>query len=147
MASKKLDQLCRSILPANFRQVSDQGSQIQHFLQENLPENIRPCVTLLTVSSAEIVISANSAMVANYLRLHSLEIKQQFAESLNLQQTIKFITVPDSLLKVESRYQPVKPDPVSAEAIASISKNAEWVEDENLKQALLSLAASLKEPR
>jgi hypothetical protein len=146
MGSKKLGQLCQSILPAEFDQLSRLSPKIQKFLEENLPETVSQSVTLLIISQQEIVIAGNSPMVANYLRLHSSEIQQQIRETFNMEQPLKFCSMPDSLLKPGSRDIPVKPESVSPAAIESIASNAEWIEDENLKQALLSLAESLRTP-
>lgn len=145
MASKNLAQLCRSVLPDGFDQVVDMAPRIQQFLEQNLPEGVNQCVTLLTINTREIVIAANSPMVTNYLRLHGAEIQQQLRETFALEQPLKFCSLPASLLQVDSRGTTrQKPGTVSAEAIESISRSAEWIEDEKLKAALLSLAASLK---
>lgn len=144
MARRSLDQLCRSVLPAGYERVVRHGPQIQQFLDENLPEPVRHAVTLLTVDDAEIVLAANSPMVVNYLRLHAAEIEQQLRESLQLQQAVRFRTVPDDLLKIDRIVQSRSPRRVSAESIAAINNSAQWIDDETLRAALQSLADSLK---
>ena len=143
MASKKLSTLCRAALPAGFDQVSELAPAIQLFLEQNLPEGVAQSVTLLTVNQQEIVIAANSPMVANYLRLHSVEIQQQLFETFALERKLKFCALPDALLKTATRDAPSRPAAVSQESIASISRSADWIEDEKLKAAMLSLARSL----
>ncbi|MDH3635037.1 MAG: DciA family protein [Gammaproteobacteria bacterium] len=144
MGSKKLSRLCQSVLPAGFEEVTRLGPEIQHFLEQNLPESVNQAVTLLNVNRHEIVIAASSPMVANYLRLHSGEIAQQLRETFHLEQALKFRTVPDSLLKIDKIQTAREPRAVSAESIRAIRRNADWIEDEELKAALLSLAESLK---
>ncbi len=144
MGSKQISRLCRSVLPAEFEQVTRLGPGIQRFLEQNLPEAVNQSVTLLTINQDEIVVAANSPMVANYLRLHSKEIEQQLHETFKLEQALKFRTIPDSLLKLDNNEYQRQPGQVSAESIEAITRSAEWIEDEQLKEAMLSLAESLK---
>lgn len=144
MTSTRLDKLCRSVLPPGFKKISRLGPGIQSFLEQNLPEPINQNVTLLNITEEHIVIAANSPVMANYLRLHAAEIRQQLRETFNLDQEIKFRSLPESLLKVGSQYKIPQPEPVSSESIDAIERNANWIEDEDLKSALLSLAQSLK---
>lgn len=144
MGSKPISRLCRSVLPPGFEQVTRLGPDIQRFLEQNLPETVNQAVTLLTINQDEIVVAANSPMVANYLRLHSREIEQQLRETFKLGQALKFRTIPDSLLKLDNNEYRPHPEQVSAGSIEAIRRNAEWIEDEELKAAMLSLAESLK---
>ena len=146
MASIRLDKLCRSVLPAGFEKISRLGPGIQQFLQQNLPEPINRNVTLLSIDDEQIVIAASSPALTNYLRLHGPEIQQQLRETFNLQQQLKFRSVPDALLNVNvgSKNQIPKPVKVSPESIDAIERNAKWIEDEDLRSAMLSLAQSLK---
>ena len=144
MGSNKISRLCQSVLPAGFEQVKRQTPSLQHFLEQNLPDAVKQSVTVLTINQDEIVIAANSPMVANYLRLHSKELQQQIRETFHFEQTLKFRTVPDSLLKLEQHEYLREPRQVSAESIEALKRNAQWIEDEDLKAAMLSLAESLK---
>jgi len=144
MATNKISRLCQSVLPAEFEQVKRQAPGLQHFLEENLPEAVQQSVTVLTINQDEIVIAASSPMVANYLRLHSRELQQQLREAFSFEQTLKFRTVPDSLLKLEQPQSLPQPRQVSAESVEAIERNAQWIEDEELKAAMLSLVESLK---
>ena len=143
MASRDISRLCQSVLPAEFEQARRLLPQIQTFLEQNLPEAVRQSVTVLTVTDAQIVLAANTPMVANYLRLHSVEIQQQLRETLQLQQPIKFRTVPDALLQPRENKPLQAARKVSDESVAAIRLNAGWIEDDDLRQALLSLADSL----
>ncbi len=144
MGSQKISRLCQSVLPAEFDQVKRLAPGIQRFLEQNLPAEVSQSVTLLTINQNEIVIAANSPTVANYLRLHSGEIRQQLRETFNLEQSLKFRSIPDSLLKLDRQEILRQPRKVSAQSIEAIKLNAQWIEDEDLRAALLSLAESLK---
>ncbi len=144
MGTTKISRLCESVLPPEFEQVTRMGPDIQRFLEQNLPETVNQSVTLLTVNQNEIVIAANSPMVANYLRIHSREIEQQLRETFKLEQALKIRTIPDSLLKLDKNEYLRPPRDVSSESIEAIRRNAQWIEDEELKAAMLSLAESLK---
>jgi len=144
MAQKRLDQLCRSVLPPDYAQVTRQLPEIQAFLEQNLPETVSQRVTLLTLNRDEIVVAADSAMVANYLRLHAAEIGQQLRETFGLEQQLRFRSLPQGMLQVERVQKLREPREVSPAAVDAIRKNAEWVEDDALKEALLSLAQSLE---
>lgn len=145
MGASKIGRLCQSILPPEFERVKRQLPDIQSFLEQNLPEPVNQAVTLLTLNRDEIVIAANSPLVANYLRLHGKEIQQQLRETFKLEQILKFRTIPDSMLKLDLLPESTrKPEQVSPESIEALQLNAQWIEDEDLRAAMLSLAESLK---
>jgi hypothetical protein len=146
MARQDIAGLCRAVLPPEFERLKRQIPEIQKFLEHNLPESVQGCVTLLTLNAEEIVIAANTPMVANFLRLHSTEIQQQLRETFNLEQNLRFRTIPDALLKTGGGDQSseLEPEAVSDEAVSAIERNAQWIEDEKLRAAMLSLAKSLK---
>ncbi len=83
--------------------------------------------------------------MANYLRLYVAEIQQQIQETFQLSQTLKICTVPESMLKIECPPSSDKPGKVSTETVAAISRSVGWIEDENLRQSLESLANTLKD--
>ena len=143
MAGRDISRLCQSVLPAEFEQVRRQLPQIQRFLEENLPDAVKHSVTVLAVNAEEIVIAANTPMVANYLRLHSPEIQQQLRETFQLQQPLKFRSIPDDLLKPRAKVALPSARKVSEESVAAIRLNAGWIENDDLRAALLSLADSL----
>lgn len=145
MATRKISGLCRSVLPPEFEEINRLVPGVQKFLEQNLPEEVSQCVTLLTINQNEIVIAANTPMVANYLRLHSREIQQQLRETFKLEQALKFRSIPDAMLKLEKNEYHGKTGQVGPEAIAAIKLNAQWIEDADLQAALLSLAESLEE--
>ena len=144
MSNKRLSSWFQSILPTNYRQIKSQTSKYQLFLNEQLPDSITGSVQVINVSTEQIVIVTGSAQVTNYLRLHARELQQQFDETFKCSQKLSFKTMPESLLQIDQRPPARKPVRVSDEAIKSINNNAQWIEDEKLRQALESLARQLK---
>lgn len=144
MVASKIDRLCQSVLPPGFEQVKRQLPQIQRFLEQNLPAPVNQAVTLLTLKPDEIVIAASSPLVANYLRLHAGEIQQQLRETFGLEQALRFRTIPDSMLKIDSPKALHRPGKVGTESLEAMRRSAQWIEDEDLRAAMLSLAESIK---
>ncbi|MGD8349520.1 MAG: DciA family protein [Gammaproteobacteria bacterium] len=145
MSSRKINRLCQSVLPPGYERVERLAPEMQRFLEENLPEPMNRAVTLLNVTDDEIVIAAYNPMVANYLRLHSNEIAQQIRETLGLEARLKFRTLPESMLQAGPRKQQRAPRTTSAASAEAVRRSAEWIEDEDLRAALLSLAQSMKQ--
>ena len=144
MARRDLASLCRAMLPPGFEQASRQLPKIQAFLDTNLPEPVRGQVTLLSVTEGQIVIAASTPVIANYLRLHSTEIEQQLRETFRLEQPIRFRSMPDALLSSRKPVGKSLPREVGPEAVDAIKRNAQWIDDESLREAFLSLADSLE---
>lgn len=144
MTNKRLLHWCQSVLPANYRSVRELTDKYQKFLSEQLGREIAQNVQVIKVDRDEIVIASASSQVAGFLRIHGVELRQQFCETFGGDRKIVVRTMPDSLLQLESRQPVNKPRPVSDESVESIKKNADWIEDENLRKALKSLAGSLK---
>jgi len=143
MSNKRLFSWCQSILPANYYQVKDKTTKIQHFFEEHLPDPISQRIHVINTTDAEIVIAVDDASITNYLRLHQREIQQQIFETFNTRKTLRFRTMPEDLLKPVSRPNFRQPTRVSNETADSIKRNAQWVEDAELKQALEALASSI----
>ena len=143
MASRDISRLCQAVLPPGFELARRQLPRIQQFLEENLPEAVRQSVTLLSVTDEDSVIAANTPMVTNYLRLHATEIQQQLRETFQLEQQLRFRTIPDAMFQQRKQLSPPPPRAVSSDAVAAIRLNAQWIEDENLRAAMLALADSL----
>ena len=144
MGRQKLDKLCQAVLPDNFEQVKRWVPELQRFLEENLPEPVNRCVTLLTINREEIVLSANSPAVASYLRMHSREIGQQLSETFQFEQQIRICTLPDSMLRLNDPVSRPPPREASAASVDAIRRNAEWIEDDELRASMLALADSME---
>ncbi len=144
MTAKSLKQWCHSVLPANFNKVNQDISKIQQFLIENIPEPINQQLRVMNLTQDEILVAAADPQIANYLRLYAAEIEQQIRETLNLNRKLKFRSVPDSIFRVEPRSSTSKTTTVLPETVDAIDRSARWIEDDKLKQALQSLAHTLK---
>ena len=145
MSLDRIGRLCKSILPEDFEKVRRRLPAVQQFLKENLPEPMSRSVTLLTITADEVVVAANSPLVANYLRLHSREIRQQLLETFGLKQSLRFRTIPDAMLQLAPAGGEVRnPERVSDQSIEALRRNAQWIEDEELREAMLSLVKRLE---
>ena len=144
MSRKTLDQWCQSVLPQNFAQVSAQTRAVQKFIRQQLPDPINQQVSVINCSDQEITLAVADPQVANYLRLYVAEVQQQIHETLGMQQKLRIRTMPESMLKITTRPQSSKPTRVSKATADAIRKTAGWIEDENLKASLQSLARVLK---
>ena len=145
MTAKNLKHWCNSVLPANFKQVSVETSKIQQFLIENVPEPANQHLRVMNLTEDEIIVAVSNPQIANFLRLHSPEIEQQIRESLHLNRKLKFRSMPDSIFEVGSNARINKTAPVMPETVDAIDRSANWIEDEGLKQAVQSLANTLKQ--
>ena len=147
MAGRDISRLCQSVLPPGFDEARRQLPEIQAFLDSNLPDTVTGSVTALSVDAEQIVIAASTPAVTNYLRLHSAEIQQQLSETLQLQQALRFRSIPDAMMRPRATVKLQAPRQVSTESVDAIRRNAQWIEDEALRQALLSLADGLEAGR
>ena len=147
MTNRRIDRLCRSVLPAEFERVSRLAPEIQQFLEHNLPDSVRRSVRLLTLGRDEIVIAAYTPMVASYLRLHGAELRQQLRETFDLDLEVRFRTLPESLLQAADRPSTPPPRAVAAATVGVIERGAESIDDEALREAFRSLARSMKAGR
>jgi len=145
MANKKVNQWCQAALPNNFERISKETAAIQLFLRKQLPDPMNQQVSVVNLTAESIVIAVADPQVSNYLRLYMAEIQQQIQETFNLEQVLKIKTIPNSLLKSDHDLPAAKiPLKVKPETVNALHKGADWIEDEGLKQALKSLADSLK---
>ena len=144
MARRRIDRLCHAVLPAEFDRISRLAPAIQTFLEQNLPESVNRSVRLLTVTRDEIVIAAYTPKVANYLRLHGAEIRQQLSESFDIDLEVRFRSLPESMLNAATRPPTEAPRKVGTATLDAIERSAGSIDDENLREALLSLARSMK---
>jgi|GEM_PF-945843 len=145
MANKKANQWCQAALPGNFLRVSKDTAAIQQFLRKQLPEPMNQQVSVVNITDESIVIAVADPQISNYLRLYMAEIQQQIQETFNLKQALKIKTVPSSVLKSDHVLPAAKkPLKVKPETVQALKRGADWIEDEGLKQALKSLASSLK---
>ena len=145
MTAKSLKHWCNSILPPDFKQLSAQTSKIQEFLVDNVSEPANQHLRVMNLTADEIIVAVSNPQIANYLRLHSPEIEQHIRESLHLNRKLKFRSMPDSIFEVGNNPRTNNTEPVLPETVDAIDRSADWIEDEGLKQAVQSLANTLKQ--
>ncbi|MFT4607980.1 MAG: hypothetical protein ACI9V8_000413 [Urechidicola sp.] len=145
MTNKTVNKWCQAALPDNFDRVSKETAAIQQFLRKQLPEPMNQQVTVVNLTTDTIVIAVSDPQISNYLRLYIAEIQQQIQETFGLKQVLKIKTIPSSVLKSDHVLaSPKIPLKVKPETVQKLQRGADWIEDEGLKQALKSLADSLK---
>ena len=144
MSNKRLYSWCQSILPANYHQIKDKTTRIQSFFEEQLPNSISQRIQVINTTESEIVVAVDDAAITNYLRLHQRELQQQLFETFSTWKTLKFKTMPEAVLNPDIRRAFRPPEQVSGETVETIKRSANFVEDSDLKQALLALAERLK---
>jgi hypothetical protein len=145
MANKKVNKWCQAALPDNFDRVRKETAAIQQFLRKQLPDPMSQQVSVVNLTTDTLVIAVSDPQISNYLRLYVAEIQQQIQETFSLKQVLKIKTIPNSVLKAEHLLPAPKiPLKVKPETVQKLQRGADWIEDEGLKQALKSLAASLK---
>ncbi len=128
------------ILPQDFRHKQAEIGHYQQFFQSLSSDPVYQSVRVLNVSNDEISLALPSPALANYLRLHSVEIRQllidQFGHDLKLR--IQARPVDTAYPRSASRLPPAEHFP--AKVCDQVRASAAGLEDEDLKQALLSLA-------
>jgi hypothetical protein len=145
MANKKVNKWCQAALPDNFDRVRKETAAIQQFLRKQLPDAMSQQVSVVNLTTDTLVIAVSDPQISNYLRLYIAEIQQQIQETFSLKQILKIKTLPSSVLKAEHVLPAPKiPSKVKPETVQKLQRGADWIEDEGLKQALKSLAGSLK---
>jgi hypothetical protein len=145
MANKKVNKWCQAALPDNFDRVRKETAAIQQFLRKQLPDAMSQQVSVVNLTTDTLVIAVSDPQISNYLRLYIAEIQQQIQETFSLKQVLKIKTLPSSVLKAEHVLPAPKiPSKVKPETVQKLQRGADWIEDEGLKQALKSLADSLK---
>lgn len=140
-----MSSLFRKLLPDNFRQKNVTIQQYQQFFHSQSSDAVFQMVQVMNVSDDRITLAVPSSALANYLRLHSVEIRQQIAEQFNQSLELKIIAQPESMSPEEksSKLKPVKH--FSQTVCDQVKKSASSVDDDALKAALVSLSKSIRE--
>ena len=144
MSKGDIKSFCRSVLPDNFEQVGQAVVDCQQALQSWLPQRLGTMVRVLTVSAQTVTVSASTPVVANYLRLHQADMQRLLSQTLGSQVTMQVKTSPASLADVELPARPTQPHRLQAKTIDAVASSANAIEDETLRAAMKSLAATLQ---
>ena len=142
--NKAFKQWSRSCLPADFFKICGEVGRLQAFLETILPDEIKADVHVINANDESIVVAASNAQIANYLRLYQIELQQQIRETFNTSQSLKIKTFPDQALKVSTEVIVNKPRNLGPSAVENLQAGAEWIEHEDLRDSLKSLAESIR---
>ena len=144
MPGKPISRLCQAVLPAGYQRVERELPAVQEFLERGLPPQVSRALRVLTLNDEEIVVAALSPTVASYLRLHGAGLAEQLRASLGTRARLRFRTLPEGMLQTGRGSYGKAPRKVEAATVDTIRRSAECIEDENLREVLLSLADSMK---
>ena len=144
MSKGNIKSLCRSVLPENFNATGRAIDNCQQVLDGWLPERLHGMVQVVNVSAGAISISATTPVVANYLRLHLGDLQQALGQSLGSNSKVQIKTLPASVSKVTLAQRPAPPQTLRPSTISALSAGANAIEDDKLREALQSLARTLK---
>ena len=101
-------------------------------------------VRVLNVDNACLTLSVPSPALINYLRLHSEQISRQIEHQFGRSMALKIVAAPAGAQQTLPRSQ-LKPAPhFSQEVCDQVTKSANNLEDDELRQSLLSLAKAIK---
>jgi len=141
---RKVSNWMKACLPAEFRERSSTIQQYQQFFLQQTTDAVFPMVEVLNVNDQQLVLAVPSPALVNYLRLHVPQISAQLEELFHCRLDIKIVAQPESM--EESDSSPKRPairhypDSVCKQ----IQKSAVSLDDEHLREAVLSLAKTLK---
>jgi hypothetical protein len=142
---RRVSELCKDLLPADFRQRRSRIDQYQHFFKSLESDAVFAMVEVINVSDDLLTLALPSSALVNYLRLHqeylTAAIEQQFGHT----PALKMIVAPGGRPESgDGRGSLAHANPVSQRARDQIRAGADLVEDEELRDALHSLAKHLK---
>lgn len=141
----KLSNLFGKILPDNYRAKSAQIEQFQQFFNSLEGDAVFQMVTVVNVEADCLTLAVPSAVLVNYLRLHSQDIKLQLTHQFGRTLEIKIITMPAGA-QAQAPHQRLKPAAhFSAQVCDQIKQSAKNVDDAELMQSLLNLADAIRQ--
>lgn len=145
---RRVSELCQGLLPVDFRARRARIDQYQHFFAGLESDAVFAMVEVVNVADNQLTLALPSSALVNYLRLHQeyllAAIEQQFGHSPHL----KMVVVPGGKSEINhGRGGIARANPISQRSRDHIAATAEAIEDEDLRNALASLAAKTKPPQ
>jgi len=138
-----LSQLFKRILPEGFAQKRAEIEQFQHFFDLQESDAVFQMVKVTNVTGQYLNVTLPNAALSSYLRLHSDQIRQLILENFGVDLILKISTRPE----VSEREKQYPKHKLSADFSQSscdqMTTAAEYIEDEELKQAMKSLSKTL----
>jgi len=140
----KVSSLFGKLLPQDYRQKSALINQFQHFFDQQKSDAVFQMVKVMNVTEHQLVLAVPSPALVNYLRLHSQQIKAQIAELFGQHLELKIMAQPESLVGDSEPPEKKGLKHFSESVTRQIKKSSASVDDEELRQAMISLAEAIK---
>lgn len=136
--------LFKGVLPEDYLHKRAIVQQYQHFFESQETDAVFQMVQVTNVTDQYLVVTLPNAALSSYLRLHSGQIRQLIIENFGVSLELKISTRP-AVEKPHSKpafNHGLIPE-ISHSSCEQIVNAADYVEDEELKNALKSLSRTL----
>ncbi len=141
----KVSNWVKACLPDSFQEKSASIQQYQAFFEQQTSDAVYALVKVLNVNDNELTLAVPSPALVNYLRLHEAQIRRQIETLFHHSMSIKVVAQPELMETDTNSLEPVQSKHYSATVCAQIQKSAASLEDNDLRDALLSLAKTLQQ--
>ena len=139
-----VSRLFKGLLPDDYRHKQALIGQIQHFFELQSSDAVFQMVQVLNVTDQQLTLAVPSPPLVNYLRLHAEEIKQQLQQQFGLALELKILSQPEAIAAEVEHSELDKPQHFSEAVCSRIEKSATTVDDKALREAMISLARTIK---
>lgn len=140
-----LSSLFSKLLPSDFRQKTATINQYQQFFNSQTSDAVYQMVQVMNVSEDSITLAVPSSALVNYLRLHSLEIRQQISDQFGRVLDLKIVAQPQSMT-ADGQKNALKPARHFSPSVCDqLKKSAASLDDDELRAALISLSQAIRE--
>ncbi|MCP4075520.1 MAG: hypothetical protein GY744_04975 [Gammaproteobacteria bacterium] len=138
-----VSQLFKRLLPEGFAQKRAEIEQFQHFFDLQESDAVFQMVKVTNVTAEYLNVTLPNAALSSYLRLHSDQIRQSILENFGVDLMLIISTRPEVSAQ-EKHYPKHKLTADFSQSSGDQMTNAaEYIEDEELKQAMKSLSKTL----
>lgn len=132
------------LLPEGYAQKNALIQQLQAFFESQESDAVFQMVTVSNVTDSSLTLSLPNAALASYLRLHGEHIRQQVKEYFGLDLQLKISTRPESsVVQPQKKTSKKFHADISLNSCDQMSNAADYVDDDELKNALKSLSKTL----
>ncbi len=135
--------LFKGLLPEGYMQKRSQIQQYQHFFESQDSDPIFQMVRVTNVTDQYINVTLANSALSSYLRLHGDQIRQLILQNFGVELTLKISTQPESFKQPEQKHKEDWLPEISKACCEQITDAADYVEDDDLKNALKSLSRTL----
>ncbi len=141
----KVSRWLKACLPDSYQKKTTSIQQYQAFFDEETSDAVFAMVEVLNVSDRELTLAVPSPALVNYLRLHESQLQAQIEALFHHKLTIRVVAQPELMEADEDRLKHKQPKQYSDSVCTQIQKSAASLEDNDLRNALISLAKTLKQ--